>query len=73
MTNHDEISRVAEITANLCIKGIEASTPCLRERINALDAMARSHELVTKKLKIRLIDALYEYYDLAAMPTQGEA
>lgn len=73
MTDYKEISRVAEITANLCIGEIEASTPCLRERINALDAMARSHELVTKKLKIKLIDALYEYHDLAAMPTEGKA
>ena len=73
MTNYPGLSRAVEITACLCIKEIEAATPCLRERIDALDAMAQAHSLMAKKLSIKLIDALYEYHDLEAMPTEGES
>ena len=73
MNDYEEISKVAEIMASLYIEEIEDITPCLKERIGRIETIAKTHGLIVKSLKIKLIDALYAYHGLAAMQAEGES
>ena len=73
MKDYDDISKVADITIALYIKEIKSMTPYLEERIDIMDFFATIHFMVAEEIRKKMIDALYDYHDLAAMPTEGKS